>query len=80
MTTFRPPSDEELRKEALDFYRTCHPKEYRELRKSGELEEVLTLKVEACKRHAAALIKNGVFENQAWFWAVKEIILEREAD
>jgi hypothetical protein len=61
MTTFRPPSDEELRK-------------------SGELEEVLTLKVEACKRHAAALIKNGVFENQAWFWAVKEIILEREAD
>ena len=79
MTTFRPPTDKQLTKEARDFLRGI-PARYRELRASGELEEVINLKVGAAKAHADALMGTGVFENQAWFWAIREKILEREPD
>ena len=79
MTTFRPPSDEELRSEALEFYKG-QPKRYRELRKSDELEEMLDLKVEETKRYAANLIASGTFARQAWPWAIRVKILETEPD
>ena len=79
MTTFRPPTDEELTEEARNFLRGNSAR-YRELRASGELEEVINLKVAAAKDHAYALIDSGVFENQAWFWAIREEILERDPD
>lgn len=65
MTSFKPPTDEELRNTALTFLRTCRPKEYQELRKAGELEESLSLKVSLTKKRAANLIVSGTFENQA---------------
>ena len=59
MATFQPPTDKELQQQALKFLR-AQPKRYRELRRDGELEEIINIKVEETKRHAAALIKNGV--------------------
>jgi hypothetical protein len=79
MTTFRPPTDEELIKEARTFLKGV-PSRYRSLRASGDLEEVINLKVAATKDHAEVLIDSGVFESKAWFAAIREKILERDPD
>lgn len=78
MTTPRY-SDEELRQKALEFLRLDR-KQYRKLRQNGELEEYLDLLVRATKRRAESLIKSGVWERQAWSWAIREEILGVPAD
>jgi len=75
-----PPSQTVLEDKALDFLKTCKPKEYRNMKASGELKEYCQLKAEATKRLAESLISTGVFENQAWHWAIRSEILEREFD
>ena len=77
MVSFTPPTDEDLAREARDFLKTVPTKDRP---KGVELEEVIALKVEATKDHAATLIATGVFENQAWRWAIREKILEFEPD
>ena len=78
MVSFTPPTDEDLAREARDFLKTVPIKDRP---KGVELEEVVALKVEATKDHAATLIATGAaFENQAWRWAIREKILELEPD
>jgi len=79
MTTYTKPSDSELAQTALDFLK-LNPKRYKALKENGELEATIEAKVVATKHAADILITQGVFENQAWLWAVREHILETEAD
>jgi len=75
-----PPSDESLRAQTVDFMKENQPKIYRQFLVAGDLQEYLDLKVNACKRAAQNLIKNGVFLNQAWNTAIRQEILEIESD
>ncbi len=77
MVSFTPPTDEDLNKEVRDFLKTIPIKDRP---KGEELEEVIVLKVEATKDHAATLIATGTFANQAWRWAIREKIMGLEPD
>ena len=74
-----PPTEAMLIEEARTFLRGDSAR-YKRLQKEGDLEEVIALKVAATQRHAAGLIESGTFESQAWFWAIREKILERDPD
>ncbi len=76
--TFVPPTTEELRQTAVTFLKSDQAK-YRRLR-VGELEEIVKLKVEETEWYANSLIAKGEFANQAWSWAIREKILERDPD
>ncbi len=77
MVSFTPPTDEALADEARTFLMAAPIKDRL---KGEELEEVIALKVEATKDHAATLIATGTFINQAWRWAIREKILEFDPD
>ncbi len=74
------PSQESLEAQALDFFKRCKPKEYREMKKDGSLREVCQLRARAAKRYAENLIQCGVWEREAWNMAVRQEILESETD
>jgi hypothetical protein len=81
MVTFNiPPSNETLRKLALNHYRANLRKEYLEMKRDGSLEEALTLKVTEARRYAENLIESGTFEDQAWHWAWRVKICGAEPD
>lgn len=73
-------TDEELREKRLHYLRTCKPKVLRELQKSKQLDDHLEKKARRCLERAQDLIDTGTFEGQAWSWAVREVLLETEAD
>jgi hypothetical protein len=77
---YKPPDQEMLESKALKFVRQNDPKEYRRMKKEGELEKFCQLKAEAAKSYAESLIATGEFENQAWYRAICLEILEREKD
>ena len=77
MVSYTPPTDADLIKEARDFLKTIP---VNDRPKGEELEEVIVLKVEATKDHAATLIATGTFPNQAWRWAIREKILGLDPD
>ena len=73
-------SDAQMEGYALNYLKECKPQEYRELRKSGELDGHIAEKVEACRRYALSLINDGTFANQAWHWAVRVKLLDSPMD
>lgn len=48
--------------------------------RTGKLKEYCERNAEAARQLAASLIATGVFEDQAWFWAVGGAILGKESD
>ena len=77
---FVPPTQAQLEAQALDFYKTCKRKAYRELKKSGELGETCRLKAEAAIDYAHNLIASGEYPGPAWSRAIRLDILESESD
>jgi hypothetical protein len=75
-----PPSEETLKAKALRFLRTCRAKEYRELSRSGDLPEAVSLKVKGAQDYAQSLMATGVWETEAWNRAIRSEILESESD
>ena len=73
-------SDEELINMAMRYFRTCKPKEYRQMKKDGELMEVCQLMVKAARRYAKNLMAVGIFAGEAWNRAIRLEILESETD
>ena len=74
-------SDDDLKRLRCNFLRDCRPKEYRRLKKAGELDEHLQKMADLCSRRAVRLVENGTtFEEQAWHWAVREVLLETKWD
>ncbi len=77
---FTPPTQELLEAQARHFLWTCRRKAYLEAKKSGELEEWITLKAKAARRYAENLIYSGEPPEIAWNRAVRLEILESETD
>ncbi len=73
-------TDDELKEKRLRYLKDCKPKELRQLRKDGALADALDRRVARCRRRAEELMDSGTFEGQAWSWAVREVLLETEAD
>ena len=74
------PTQEVLVLKALKFFKECKPKEYREMKKDGSLQEVCELRAEGARRYAENLILGGMFGPAAWNMAVRLEILESESD
>ncbi len=74
------PTQEALEAQALDFSKKCKPKEYREMKKDGSLQEVCQLAARAAQSYAERLIKNGMWEREAWNMAIRQDILQSESD
>ncbi len=66
----------ELEAKALFFLRDCKPKEYRRLKKSGELLEAVLEKSAGARAEAKSLHKGGEEWPDAWNRAVRSVILE----
>ena len=79
MDTFVPPSQGELEAEAMYAYKVNHPNEYRKM-SQRDRAELATLKANAVRHEAEALIAGGVYHGQAWARARKSSNLERDAD
>lgn len=75
-----PPSVESLRAKALAYIKECKPRDYRRMKRNGELEKYLDLAVEACQDYARRLIEQGMWEREAWNMAIRQEILESESD
>ena len=63
-----------------DFLRENRPKEYRRLRKAGEVEAHLERSSARCVQRAESLIASGTHEAQAWSWAIRSVLLESLED
>ena len=77
---YKPPDQAMLESKALKFVRQNDPKEYRRMKKEGELDKYCQLKAQAAKSYAEGLIATGEFEKQAWYRAICLEILEHETD
>jgi len=77
---WKAPTKEGLEAQALDFFKRCKPKEYKEMEKDGSLQEVCQLRAERAKDYAESLIQSGEFDRAAWNRAVRLVILESESD
>ena len=74
------PTQEALEAQALDYLKKCKPREYRELKKTGELQELCRLRADAARNYAESLIHQGMWEREAWPMAIRLEILESESD
>jgi hypothetical protein len=77
---FVAPTQQELEAKALRYLKTCKPKELKELKRNGELEQSLQLRARAAKRYALNLMESGVWETEAWNRAIRLEILESDSD
>ena len=75
-----PYTDADLREKRLYYLKACKPHDLRQLRQDRQLDSHLDRKVSRCREQAEDLIESGVFAGQAWQWAIREILLETEAD
>ena len=73
-------SDEKLKDLRLGFLRNCKPRTLRKMRQSRELEGHLQARADLTRGRCASLVESGVFEGQAWQWAIREVLLESEWD
>jgi hypothetical protein len=70
-------SQADLEAKALEYVRENKPKEYRKMKKSGELDEYCRLAAKAAREFAQTLIASGVWDHEAWPRAIRQEILER---
>ena len=74
-------AEDPLKTYRRNFLRENKPREYRRMRREGTLEAHLEQKAAACRREAARLVEQGItFEEQAWHWAIRSVLLETPPD
>ena len=74
-------SDDQLIEIRLDFLKENRPKQLKQLEGSGELDDHLRERADACVREAARLVETGItFDEQAWQWAIRDKLLESTWD
>jgi hypothetical protein len=69
-------SQADLEAKALEYVKENKPKEYRKMKKSGDLDEYCRLAAKAARESAEALIKSGMWDREAWNLAIRQEILE----
>ena len=72
--------DHQLKEFRETFLKENRPTEYRQLQEDGELETHLEECAAACVTRAKSYIEQGVWENNAWRWAVRVVLLETPPD
>lgn len=72
--------DDRLKQLRRNFLRDNRPQEFDRLRNTGELEDHLQERADACRREAERLVESGTFEGQASQWAIRTTLLEVEQD
>ena len=72
-------SEPELKERRLKFLRDCNPHLLKELQESGGLDEHLQQRADRCRDRQQDLLRT-THEDQAWLWAVAEVLLETERD
>lgn len=77
---YEPPEQRELEGQVASHWKLMHPKYYRAMKKSGELDEFCKDAANRTRRLAENYIATGTFPAQAWQWAIREVILEVERD
>ena len=73
-------SQDELKDKRRTFLQEVKPDALRCLEREGRLEAHLGRYADRCRNGAAELIREGMFANRAWQIAIREVILETEAD
>jgi hypothetical protein len=71
---FQPPSDSELREQALEGLKSNDPRSYRDLVQEKDLEQDLDRRVQRCKRLVGNLERSGVPAWMAWDQARREVL------
>ena len=59
-------SQEQLKDKRRNFLRSCHYATFRQLVRSGEIDQHLETKANECRQHAEALVDQCTFYEQAW--------------
>ena len=72
--------DDDLQEKRLKFLKDCKPEELRRLRKEGKPDQHLERRATQCRRRAAEIEQDGVHTARAWSVAIREVLLETEAD
>ena len=73
--------DAKLKEYRLNYLRDCQPEELERLERVGQLEQHLQKRADRCRRRAANLVENGTtFAEQAWQWAIREVLLDSPWD
>jgi len=80
ISTFTPPTEDQLKEMALSFVKEAKPKEYHKMKKSGELGEYQRLKAKFAREEAEGLMSVGIWDQEAWNRAIRSQILESETD
>lgn len=70
----------DLKVEAAEFLKVTKPKEYKQAKRDGTLEEYCQVKAEATREYVRNAVEKGVPAQQARHWAVRVCILERDED
>ena len=69
-------SEVQLKDKMRDFLRSYNYTMFRGLVRSGEIDQHLEMKANACRQQAEALIDQGTFYEQAWSWAARVHLLD----
>ena len=72
------PTTEELERQTVQYLKDT--RRYSALKREGGLDVYVRVVVEATQWSAESQMMNGELESAAWFAAIREHILEREAD
>ena len=75
-----PPSRSQLEQKALTFVKECRATDYRKMKAAGELPAYIKAKVDATESEAKALIESGEMMEQAWYRAIRNVLLETGGD
>ncbi len=72
------PTTKELETKVVQYLKDT--RQYTAMKRDGDLNKYVTVVVEATQWSASCAIAEGELESAAWFAAIRQHILEREAD
>ena len=71
-------SEVQLKDKRRNFLRSCRYAVFRQLVRSGEIDQHLETKANECRQHAESVVDQGTFYEQAWSWAARVHLLDAD--
>ena len=71
-------SQEQLKDKRRNLLRSCRYAVFRQLVRSGEIDQHLETKSNECRQYAVALVDQGTFYQQAWSWSARVHLLDAD--